>query len=76
VIQPVNRNPEPVDHKQLILDAFEEYRQACYGDQVTSGTQFQEVRQAFLSGILWSLSHPQQRMAMLKAVVELARPKT
>jgi len=36
-----------------IENAFEEYREACYGDKPLPPIQYRQVKQAFLSGIHW-----------------------
>ncbi len=37
---------------------FQEYRQACYGDQEISDGPLREIEQAFLSGIHLALNRP------------------
>lgn len=36
-----------------LIEAFDEYRSACYGSRPLSVDQLREVRQAFFSGIHW-----------------------
>lgn len=49
----VTHNWDDENYIETLNTAFDEYRQACYGDRNLPDVQLKEVRQAFFSGIHW-----------------------
>lgn len=49
--------------REILLDAWNEYRAACYGSKPLSNAQYTEVRRAFLSGLHWMINYEDKNLS-------------
>jgi hypothetical protein len=66
------------DYEKSLDEAYDEYRKACYGDGPIPQAQYDETKQAFLSGIHWVTNRdsycPDELARALRSILHRKNP--